>query len=729
VADRALVVGCDAYAKQPDGNLRGAVADALAVRDWLLSRGGGAMTKRQLTFLASCSSDGVQAGPDVADGPAELGDFAAAVRELVAKPDARESDRLFVYLAGHGCRTDPLNPVLAQDAFVFSEFSPKAPAAACVSISDLVVRLRQSRFGVILVVLDACRDFPFLRPIRPGGLDEEPEAPRGRNYEPRLFLLQSTLPGRTSRGQPATGVTGTVRGDFTVALLDGLSGAGAAKIYDETRDPPYSVRWSSLVSYLEAAVPHQDARGSGEGDIVLASFADRYFDPVRLTIEVDPSQFSGAADLRISVGYADPSALDDPELTAAGPAPVDFAVPPRRQRVVATAGGAWGKRAVDVYADGRVLVPMVQGGPARVRVEPEATGYRSIDQVASGAVRLQSDDPAAVVQVRIVGGFVALSGIGSVAGRVAPGMYTAVLIGSNGRPRTEPVEVEELIETRADMTAPGPVSPLFRSRRGLLDLPPEMGWASDAAALAWLAHRARGSLPLALAIAGIAGSPADRVVVQTRNGTTATPLQDFTRDGDPWWGLALPAWQMTNEASWLTVELKGHTLTMPGLPGACTSVALGAEGLVAAIFDHKVLNSPLRLAVLDRSQSLLQVGEHDAAALAVDAARVVSGQDAGLPADRARDFPSQGTDFASAVLWNAAGNGRASHGIAASVDPEDAIDLLPTGPWALFVDHPAARPLPILSANCPARFLRFPYPGRPKQAHERSSVSKLRMKD
>ena len=205
MADRALVVGCDAYPKQPDGNLRGAVADALAVRDWLLSRGGGAMTKRQLTFLASCSSDGVQAGPNVADGPAELGDFAAAVRELVAKPDARESDRLFVYLAGHGCRTDPLNPVLAQDAFVFSEFSPKAPAAACVSISDLVVRLRQSRFGVILVVLDACRDFPFLRPIRPGGLDEEPEAPRGRNYEPRLFLLQSTLPGRTSRGQPGYG--------------------------------------------------------------------------------------------------------------------------------------------------------------------------------------------------------------------------------------------------------------------------------------------------------------------------------------------------------------------------------------------------------------------------------------------------------------------------------------------------------------------------------------------
>jgi hypothetical protein len=707
MADHALVVGCDAYPKQPNGNLRGAVADALAVRDWLLSRDGRAMTRRQITFLASCSSEGAQAGPDVVDGPAELGDFAEAVRELVAKPaaDAREGDRLFVYLAGHGCRTDPLNPVLAQDAFVFSEFSPKAPAAACVTVPDLEVRLRQSRFGIILVVLDACRDFPFRRPIRPGGLDEEPEAPRKRNYEPRLFLLQSTLPGRTSRGQSATGATGTVRGDFTVALLDGLRGAGAAKTYDETRDHPYLVRWSSLVSYLEAAVPHQAPRGSGEGDLVLASFPDDHFDPVRLTVEVDPGQFADAADLRICVGYTDPSARTDPELTAAGPAPVDFAVPPRRQRVVAAAGDAWGKRAVDVYTNDRVLVPMFQGGPPRASVRPDvATVYRGVNQAISGAVLLQSDDPAAVVQVRTVRGLAALSGIGSVAGQVAPGMYTAVLIGSNGRPRTEPVEVEELMETRAEMTAPGPASPLFRSRRGLLDLPSEMGWASDAAALAWFAHRASGTLPLALAIAGIAGSPADRVVVQTRNGSATAQLHDFTRNGDPWWGLALPAWQMTNEASWLTVELRGHTLTVPGLPGCCTAVALGTEGLVAAIFDHKALGSPLRLAVLDRSQSLLDAGEHDAAMLAVVATRVVTGQDAGLPADRAHGFPSQATEYAAAVVWNAASHGRASHGIVASVDPADAVDLLPAGPWALFVDHPAARPLPIgeLPSQLPA---------------------------
>ena len=712
MADQALIVGCDAYPKQPNGNLRGAVADALAVRDWLLSRDGGAVARHRLTFLASCSGGGAQAGPDVVDGPAELEAFAEAVRKLVTEPDARETDRLFVYLAGHGCRTDPLNPVLALDAFVFSEFSPRAPAAACVSVPDLVSRLRQSRFGIIIVVLDACRDFPFRRPIRPGGLDEEPEAPRGRQYEPRLFLMQSTLPGRISRGQSTTGATGTVRGDFTVALLDGLRGAGAAKTYDETRDRPYSVRWSSLVSYLEAVVPHQVPRGSGEGDIVLASFPDGYFDPVRLTVEVDPSQFARAADLQIRVGYTDPSAPDDPELTAAGPAPVDFAVPPRRQRVVAVAGDTWGKRAVDVYTDDRVLVPMLQGGPARVRFEPEAAVYRGSNQAAVAAVRLQADDPAAVVQVRGVSGIVALSGIGSVAGRVAPGMYTAVLIGGDGRPHTEPVEVEALAETRTSMTAPGPVSPLFGPWRAELNLPRDLHWASDAAALAWIAHQTGRARLAALAIAGTGEPPADRVAVETRDGATAAQLQEFARDSDPWWRLVLPAWQLTNEASWLTVELSGHTLTLPRLPGSCTAVALGADMLVAAVFDHKDLSSPLGLALLDRSQSLLGAGQRAAAALAVAAARAVPRQTVGLAADPRPGSSGEATELTAAVVWNAS-RGRAAHGIAASADPADAADLLPTCPWALFVDRPADRPLPIgeLPTQLPAirRPLRRPF--------------------
>ena len=209
MADHALVVGCDAYPNLAGGNLRGAVADALAVRDWLLSRDGCSIAQSRLTFLASCSAEGAQADPGVVDDVAERPAFAAAVRELVAEPDADERDRLFVYLAGHGCRTDPQNPVLAQDAFAFTDFCTDDPSTACMGVQDLVSRLRQSRFGVIVIFLDACRNFPFSQSFQLGGLGRDPEPPPSdRRYEPRLFLLHSTLPGHTSTGHPTGGPAG-----------------------------------------------------------------------------------------------------------------------------------------------------------------------------------------------------------------------------------------------------------------------------------------------------------------------------------------------------------------------------------------------------------------------------------------------------------------------------------------------------------------------------------------
>jgi hypothetical protein len=255
-------------------------------------------------------------------------------------------------------------------------------------------------------------------------------------------------------------------------------------------------------------------------------------------------------------------------------------------------------------------------------------------------------------------------------------MYTAVLIGSDGRPRTEPVEVDPLLVTRTEMTAPGPFSPLFGSERARLDLPPEMGWASDAAALAWILRRGHPDGALALVIAGTGGQPTDRVVAETIAGASALPLRKSGRDGDPWWALALPDALAPAMASWLTVELPDHTLTVPRLPGACTAVALGPGRLSVAVVDDNVLASPLGLALEDRSQSLLGAGERDAAALA-------------------GGFSAQLTGVAAAVVRDAANQRRDAHGLAASADPADAAFLLPAGPWAVFVDHPAGRPLSI----------------------------------
>ena len=70
MANHALVVGCDAYPTLPDGGLRGAVADALAVRDWLLLPDGGDVPPSCMTFLASCSKAGSYADPSIITGPA-----------------------------------------------------------------------------------------------------------------------------------------------------------------------------------------------------------------------------------------------------------------------------------------------------------------------------------------------------------------------------------------------------------------------------------------------------------------------------------------------------------------------------------------------------------------------------------------------------------------------------------------------------------------------------------
>jgi hypothetical protein len=81
MADHALVVGCDAYPDLPEGDLSGAVADAMAMRDWLLDARGGRIEPSRLTFLASCSAAGAKPDPGMVEGPATRPRFAQAVAE------------------------------------------------------------------------------------------------------------------------------------------------------------------------------------------------------------------------------------------------------------------------------------------------------------------------------------------------------------------------------------------------------------------------------------------------------------------------------------------------------------------------------------------------------------------------------------------------------------------------------------------------------------------------
>ena len=158
MSDQALLVGCDAYPGLPGGDLRAAVRDVLSVRDWLLRGSGGGLTRRDVILLVSCGDRGAQVAPDDADGPASRVELARAVDRLVKGP---ERNRLYVYFAGHGCRTDPVNPLKSRDALLLTDFTPDDPAAASVGVDDLRIRLAMAPFREVILIVDACRNLPF----------------------------------------------------------------------------------------------------------------------------------------------------------------------------------------------------------------------------------------------------------------------------------------------------------------------------------------------------------------------------------------------------------------------------------------------------------------------------------------------------------------------------------------------------------------------------------------
>src|SRR3954452_3754058 len=144
MADHALVVGCDSYPHVLGGDLSSAVSDALAMRSWLIGPAG--VPPENVTLLLSGDSTGGVAP----DGPADRSVFAMAISNLIQRTDA---DRLYVYFAGHGCRSDPQNPSLAKDVLAFTGFVPGDPPPGVVGVDELLRKLRLSYFREVVVVL------------------------------------------------------------------------------------------------------------------------------------------------------------------------------------------------------------------------------------------------------------------------------------------------------------------------------------------------------------------------------------------------------------------------------------------------------------------------------------------------------------------------------------------------------------------------------------------------
>ena len=586
MASRALVVGCDHYPLQPDANLRGAVRDALAFADWLLDPLGGRLVRQDLTMLLSPAPSGAQPRLDQIDGPATRGRLAGAVEALLAE---RRGDRLYVYFAGHGCRTDPKNPALTQDAILLQNVDSDDPGPSAVTVPDLRMLLGLSDFAELILIIDACRNYPYQRSFGVSRLGLDPE--QAWPGEPRVFAVQSTAPGELSVGD---GPEDDVRGIFSRALSEGLVGAGRAKIYDETRDFPYQVTWTSLCAYLDLAVTGQRPSYLGAGDLAFAAFPDGQFPDVQLTVAVDPGSApaTALAQLGLQVSYPQAFAPEDGLLSLPGPAPVTVRVPPRRIRIRATAGPDYSaKCSVDAYDDTSATVHLDRP-QLPVELPPGGVILRGPGEVSS-QLSVNGPDPSVVLEIGDRAGTVLYRSLGSATAELPLGEYVLrVLQGVGTRTLSLPV----------DLTLP--------SRLTTIDLADYAPWSSaspESGPLMWASPSARLAARLTQRSEEIAAH--EPMIAYEEGGTFALHALDLAslggsayEDGAGHWGL----------------EIAGRLIFLPAVAGVATCCCIESDRLVVGLFDRFLLADPVALALLDRAQLLAAAGDAGGVGLLLD---------------------------------------------------------------------------------------------------------------
>jgi hypothetical protein len=649
--DRALVVGCDDYPGLAHGNLGGAVRDALAVREWLLRPDGGGLPQDRVTLLASPTAGtgpraGAQVAPEDLDGPATFRAFGLALNGLVEGPGGR---RLYVYLAGHGCRTRPDNVRAGRDAFLFHDFCKDLVSVGSVAVREVYERLTvSSAFEEIVVIVDACRNAPFDRPFEPCGLGVEP-VPRPFGVRtPRSVLLQATAPGEracesgddvqgvfsgdvqgvfsvallqaTASGARAFEASADVRGVFSMALMEGLAGAGTAKTFDntDTTGLPYRVMWSRLLDYLQGAVDGQTPEFEGTGvDFALAAFPEEAFGPVTLKVEVEPApddvDLSG---LRVTATWARPRhPTGVGTLARGGPAPVLLQVPPRQHVVQVAAGDLMAARHVDVYADDVVRLELTRastimyGDPSATLTGEPATGPGDVGEpVRERRVRVACDDPAAVLELRASDGTVLGRGTGEL-DVVAPiGWYTATAVGAAGRELREQVVVTPHDEPGHLQLRPVEVDAWPPRRAPSRWSSPSVwaavnGWGPGGWGTwpGWSAPNGEGTV----VVVELGTPPAD--------GTVAVPLDAHPGSG------RVQAQVAHTAGPWHLVDVAGLRLRVPVLPAVLTSVVVGTDTISVRLYDLALLGDPVAVLRLDRVQDLLARGRVEAAGVLLTA--------------------------------------------------------------------------------------------------------------
>jgi hypothetical protein len=160
-----------------------------------------------------------KAGFEVVEFKQDLGnlDFKRMVREFTST--ARDADVAVLYFAGHGIEVNGTNYLIPVDAKLATDFDVEDEALSL----DRLLRALEPVKRLRLVILDACRDNPFVRNMQRGVVSRAAPAPGLAKVEP---VQSDTLVAFAARANSTADDGVGPNSPFTAALLSHLAVPG-----------------------------------------------------------------------------------------------------------------------------------------------------------------------------------------------------------------------------------------------------------------------------------------------------------------------------------------------------------------------------------------------------------------------------------------------------------------------------------------------------------------------
>jgi hypothetical protein len=379
MANWGVVIGIDQYWSE-GAHLRGAVRDALSVREWLVDPTGGNVPPENIQLVLSRADHSPEVDEGLAPTLATKANIILAINNVMDLSGGK-GERLYFFFAGHGLTTRVSNR--DESALLATDFT-SINTDHSIALRSLWEFFETTQFDDQFLFVDACRNVP------PWG--EGAEFTLGswtlpRSRDPGVppvqqFILYATSP--KLRAVEVRETEGEEHGAFTAALLAGLRGAGAAKAWSWERNC-YEVRWERLADYVKMRIQEearkvaetpggallqipQDTGSRGVAgrprDVAVTSFADDAFPKERLEVLLDPDTAYATADVRVIDGLGDVVAG---QVGGTGSSVV-FYLPPKTYAL---------RAAEPELGEGRVTAPVELYAPL---AEPPTIALRPIEE-------------------------------------------------------------------------------------------------------------------------------------------------------------------------------------------------------------------------------------------------------------------------------------------------------------------------------------------------------------